>query len=55
MAKKRANAKILDEEKEFNAEYKRLRDAGDTDEEARSKALIQLSNKRIEITASEQC
>lgn len=54
MAKKRANAKILDEEKEFNAEYKRLRDAGDTDEEARTKALIQLSNKRIEITASER-
>ena len=54
MAKKRANAKILDEEKEFNAEYKRLRDAGDTDEEARTKALIQLSNKSIEITASER-
>ena len=54
MAKKRANAKIPDEEKEFNAEYKRLRDAGDTDEEARTKALIQLSNKRIEITASER-
>lgn len=54
MAKKRANSKILDAEKEFNAAYKKLREAGDTEEQARTKAIIQLSSKRIEITAQER-
>jgi len=54
MAKKRANSKILDAEKEFNAAYKKLREAGDTEEQARTKAVIQLSSKRIEITAQER-
>lgn len=53
IAKKDANSKVLTAEKEFNAEYKRLRDAGDSEEQARTKALAQLSNKRIEITAQE--
>lgn len=53
IAKKDANSKVLTAEKEFDAEYKKLRDAGESEEQARTKALEQLSNKRIEITAQE--
>lgn len=54
LAKKNANSKVLTAEKEFNAEYKRLRDRGDSEEQARTKAFIQLSKKRIEITEQER-
>ena len=51
LAKKDANKKLLEVEKEFQAEYKRLIDAGDTEEQAYTKAVIQMKNKRIEVTA----
>lgn len=42
LAKKDANKKLLEVEKEFQAEYKRLIDAGDTEEQAYTKAVIQM-------------
>lgn len=54
LAKKDANKKLLEVEKEFQAEYKRLIDAGDTEEQAYTKAVIQMKNKRIEVTAQER-
>ena len=54
LAKKDANKKILEAEKEFQSEYKRLLDAGDSEEEAYTKAVIQLKNKRIEVTEQER-
>ena len=53
LAQKDANNKILEAEKEFQSEYKRLLDAGDS-EEAYTKAVIQMKNKRIEVTAQER-
>ena len=49
-----ANKKLLEVEKDFQAEYKRLIDAGDTEEQAYTKAVIQMKNKRIEVTAQER-
>lgn len=46
--------KLLEVEKDFQAEYKRLIDAGDTEEQAYTKAVIQMKNKRIEVTAQER-
>lgn len=54
LAQKDANNKILEAEKEFQSEYKRLLDAGDSEEEAYTKAVIQMKNKRIEVTAQER-
>lgn len=54
LAKKDANKKLLEVEKDFQAEYKRLIDAGDTEEQAYTKAVIQMKNKRIEVTAQER-
>lgn len=54
LAQKDANKKILEAEKEFQAEYKRLLDEGDSEEEAYTKAVIQMKNKRIEVTAQER-
>lgn len=54
LAQKDANNKILKAEKEFQSEYKRLLDAGDTEEQAYTKAVIQMKNKRIEVTAQER-
>lgn len=54
LAQKDANNKLLEVEKEFQAEYKRLLDAGDTEEQAYTKAVIQMKNKRIEVTAQER-
>lgn len=54
LAQKDANKKILEAEKEFQAEYKRLLDDGDSEEEAYTKAVIQMKNKRIEVTAQER-
>lgn len=44
----------MEVEKDFQAEYKRLIDAGDTEEQAYTKAVIQMKNKRIEVTAQER-
>ena len=54
LAKKDANKKLLEVEKDFQVEYKRLIDAGDTEEQAYTKAVIQMKNKRIEVTAQER-
>ena len=54
LAKKDANKKLLEVEKDFQTEYKRLIDAGDTEEQAYTKAVIQMKNKRIEVTAQER-
>lgn len=54
LAQKDANNKILEAEKEFQSEYKRFLDAGDSEEEAYTKAVIQMKNKRIEVTAQER-
>lgn len=54
LAQKDANNKILEAEKEFQSEYKRLLDAGNSEEEAYTKAVIQMKNKRIEVTAQER-
>lgn len=54
LAQKDANKKVLEAEKEFQSEYKRLLEAGDSKEEAYTKAVIQMKNKRIEITAQER-
>lgn len=44
----------MEVEKDFQTEYKRLIDAGDTEEQAYTKAVIQMKNKRIEVTAQER-
>ncbi|UBD63999.1 phage tail tape measure protein [Bacteroides salyersiae] len=54
LAQKDANKKILEAEKEFQTEYKRLLDNGDSEEEAYTKAVVQMKNKRIEVTAQER-
>ena len=53
LAKKDANTKLAAAQEEFNAEYKRLLDAGESEESAHTKAIELLSKKRIEISAQE--
>lgn len=54
LANKDAQLKLFAAEKEFNENYKKLKDSGLADDEARTKAIEELSKKRVEITAQER-